>query len=821
MERYICIHGHFYQPPRENPWLEAVELQDSAYPYHDWNERITAECYHPNTTARILDHKGKIVNIINNYSRISFNYGPSLIGWLEEQKPEVFDAIRTADVESQSRFSGHGSALAQAYNHMIMPLAKRRDKYLQVLWGIKDFEFRFGRKPEGMWLPETAVDLETLDILAEFNITFTILSPYQARRVRRIGERNWRDVSGGRIDPTMVYRIGLPSGKQINLFFYDGPVSQAVAFERLATNGEYFAQRLGGAFSGERTHAQLVHIATDGETYGHHTGGGQMGLAYALDYIEGCGIARLTNYGEYLEKHPATYEVEIYENSSWSCPHGIERWRNDCGCNSGGHPGWKQDWRGPLRQAFDWLRDSLTPTWERKCKTLLNDPWEAIHDYIHVILDRSSENTERFFSRHALRVLDEVDKITSLKLMEMKRHLMLMYTSCGWFFDEVSGIETIQVMRYAARALQIAEELLGDRRQSRFLDLLQNAKSNLPEQQDGRQVYIRLVSPSMIDLRRVAAHYGISSMFRDYAERSSIFCYDVERQNYDVHDMRQAKLALGRAKFTSRITQESTLLTFGVFFLGDHNISGGTREFRSEEAYKILVNQLSDAFNKIDFHRVNHLLDTNFGLSTFSLQSLFRDEQRNVVNIILASSLSRAGAYYNEIYERRVPLMRLLIDLSIPLPNVFKTAAEYTINSDLRHLFEARPFNLERISSLLAEAKEVNVAIDATTLEYSLRIAIEKMVSELAGTPMDHSLLKEVELALKLCCSLPFDVKLENIQNTCFQMANTVLPAFRERAAQGDKAAAEWVERFFSLGEYLGIRISTYHPVQPANQKRP
>ena len=354
MERYICIHGHFYQPPRENPWLEEVELQDSAYPYHDWNERITAQCYAPNTASRIFDQEGRIVDIINNYSKISFNFGPTLLSWMERHKPDVHAAIIEADRLSQERFSGHGSAIAQVYNHMIMPLAGKRDKYTQVIWGIRDFRRRFGRDPEGMWLPETAVDIESLEILTELGIKFTLLAPRQAHRVKRIRKgAKWNDISEGRIDPTMPYICLLPSGRTIHLFFYDGPISQDLAFGGLLSSGEGFANRLAGAFADFRDWPQIVHIATDGETYGHHHRYGDRALAYCLYLIESQNMATLTNYGEYLEKHPPTHLVEIFENSSWSCIHGIERWRNSCGCSSGMYPGWIQEWRSPLREAMD------------------------------------------------------------------------------------------------------------------------------------------------------------------------------------------------------------------------------------------------------------------------------------------------------------------------------------------------------------------------------------------------------------------------------------------------------------------------------------
>lgn len=338
MERYLCIHAHFYQPPRENPWLEAIEVQDSAYPYHDWNERVTAECYAPNSASRILDEEGRIKDVVSNYARISFNFGPTLLSWLEEHSPGVYQAILEADQKSWDWRSGHGAAMAQCYNHLIMPLANSRDKKTQVLWGIKDFQHRFGRSPEGMWLPETAVDLESLNFLAESGIKFTILAPLQAKRFRKIGEDKWEEASG-KIDPARAYRCRLSSEREISIFFYDGPISRAVAFERLLEKGEDFASRLLSGFSESRDWPQLLHIATDGETYGHHHRFADMALAYALHYIESQKLSRFTNYGEYLEKVPPTHEVEIVESTSWSCSHGIERWRNNCGCNSGGHAG--------------------------------------------------------------------------------------------------------------------------------------------------------------------------------------------------------------------------------------------------------------------------------------------------------------------------------------------------------------------------------------------------------------------------------------------------------------------------------------------------
>jgi len=576
-ERFICIHGHFYQPPRENAWLDAVELQDSAYPYHDWNERITAECYAPNASSRILDAQDQIVKIVNNYAGISFDFGPTLLSWLDRSAPETYRAVLDADRASRQRFSGHGSAMAQAYNHIILPLANSRDKRTQIVWGIRDFELRFGRFPEGMWLPETAVDIDSLEILAEQGILFTVLEPHQAARVRLIGEEMWSDVSGGRIDPTMAYRIVLPSGRSMALFFYDGPISRAVAFENLLSRGEYFAHRLTSAFESHRDRAQLVNIATDGETYGHHHRRGDMALAYALHTIETQGLARLTNYGEFLELHPPAHEVEIVPFTSWSCIHGVERWRSDCGCRTGGEGSWNQQWREPLRSALDWLRDELITVFEREAAPLLSFPWAARDAYVDVVLDRDDAAIASFIRSHAARDLSSPEVVRSLMLLEMQRHAMLMFTSCGWFFNEVSGIETIQVLQYAARALQLASDLGAPGLDDGFLSRLEKAQSNLAEHGNGAQIYERAVIPAMVDMQRVGAHHAVTSLFEIPKPKQMVYGYEVTTMDFSQFEMGRSKVALGRVEVLSEITRETVDLTFGVLYLGDIHLTGGLR----------------------------------------------------------------------------------------------------------------------------------------------------------------------------------------------------------------------------------------------------
>lgn len=809
MERYVCIHGHFYQPPRENPWLEAIELQDSAYPYHDWNERITAECYEPNAAARILDGEGWITQIINNYSKISFNVGPTLLSWMEAKAPEVYRAVLEADRQSRARFSGHGSAIAQVYNHMILPLANRADRETQILWGIADFEHRFERMPEGVWLPETAVDLESLELLAEFGIGFTILAPHQALRARRIGARTWQDVSGGRIDPTTPYECRLPSGRAIRLFFYDGPIARAVAFEGLLSSGEGFARRLTAGFSDERTSPQLVHIATDGETYGHHHRHGDMALAYALQYVEANhpGI-HLTNYGEYLERHPPTHEVEIAENTSWSCTHGVERWRSDCGCRTGGRPEWNQAWRGPLRDALDWLRDELAPRYQEAARPLLKDPWAARDEYIRVVLDRSPENVDRFFADHAARPPEAAERTTALKLLELQRHAMLMYTSCGWFFSELSGIETVQVIQYAGRAVQLAQELFGDGTEPLFLERLARARSNLPAHGDGARIYEKFVKPAVVDLPKVVAHYALSSLFEDYAERERIYCYTVERESEKTFEAGRSRLRIGRARVRTEITGESARMVYGVHHLGDHHLHGGVREFQSEEVYAQTLEEMSAEFGGGDFSEIICLLDRHFGTHRYSLRTLFRDEQRRILNLILESTLEEAEAAYRHLYEEHAPLMRFVADLGIPLPRPFHMTAEFVLNTSLRRAFEAETLDLERIEALLEEARRWDVSLDAPGLGYALERALNQMAEWLADNAGDLALVQALTDTVALVHRLPFDVDLWKVQNVYYRLLKTHYPETRRRADEGDDEAKAWLERFVPLGEKLSVRVS-------------
>ncbi len=813
MEKYVCIHGHFYQPPRENPWLEAVEVQDSAYPYHDWNERITAECYAPNSAARILDGDRRIMDIVSNYAKISFNFGPTLLSWMEACTPSVYKAILDADRLSMEKHGGHGGAIAQAYNHIIMPLANTRDKKTQIIWGIKDFEHRFKRFPEGMWLPETAADLESLDLLAEYGIRFTILAPHQALRVRRKGHGKWRDVSGSRIDPTVPYSCRLPSGRIIDIIFYDGPISKAVAFENILDRGEDLAARILSGFSEKRPWPQVLSLATDGETYGHHKKYGDMALAYALRYLEQQNFARLTNFGEYLERFPPPFEVQIIENTSWSCIHGVERWRNNCGCNSGGHSDWNQEWRGPLREALDWLRDVLAVHFEEKAKVLFGNPWMIRDDYINIILDRSLHKVESFFTKHEIKPLTDEERITALKLLEMERHLLLMYTSCGWFFDELSGLETVQILSYAARAIQLAKEIFGLPIEEEFCGKLRQAKSNIPEFVDGAIVYERLVKTSIISLKDVGAHYALSSLFQDYGTEAGIYSYSVNQEEYDKTESGGAKLAIGRVSVKSMITHDVERISFSVAQLGSLFLNGGVRTFLGEEAYNVMKAEILSAFQKNEFSELARQMDQHFGMHTCSLNHLFRDQKRRVLALITERLLEKFENKHREMYEESKVLMELLHTNYVPVPSVLLNIAALVSKADLQNIFRKQMVDVGAVEEIVGNLKKFNLRMESPELEFAIRKTIEKMMYEFSKEPSDSERLVAMERIIELIRSMAIDVNLWETQNVFFSV---VQKKYRQLVSIADKEnQSEWSNRFCHLGELLSFNMqSLLHKVQ-------
>ncbi|MBL7864317.1 MAG: DUF3536 domain-containing protein [Cyclobacteriaceae bacterium] len=797
--KYICIHGHFYQPPRENAWLEVIEIQDSAHPYHDWNERISAECYAPNTASRILDKVGGVIkNITNNYARISFNVGPTLLSWMENYDKETYQAILDADKESLERFGGHGSAMAQVFNHMILPLANRRDRETQVIWGIRDFEMRFNRKPEGMWLAETAVDTESLEILAEQGIVFTVLAPRQAKATRHIGDKEWHGVNDQTVDTRKAYRCDLPSGKSIALFFYDGDISQGVAFNGLLFDGKRFAERLMEGIDKDDPSPQLVHIATDGETYGHHHKSGDMALAFCLDYIEKHSEVNLTNYGQFLAMFPPQHEAQIIENSSWSCVHGVERWKSNCGCN-GGKAGYTQTWRAPLRESLDWLRDTLIEIFETEGGKLFHDPWNARNEYIRVTLRRNPEVIDRFIQEHAR---PEVDVNKALRLMEMQRHAMLMYTSCGWFFDELSGIETVQVIQYACRAIQLSKQLTERVLEGEFLKRMEQAPSNVALYGNGAGVYKKLVIPSKTNLSRVGMHYAVSSIFEEEPENLPLFNYMATNEFFVKKEAGEQKLVIGITKVRSLVTRSEKRFAFAVIYLGKHDLIGNLSLNIELDKFSGMQFRMIDAFEDGRLGDVITIMQTYFGPEKYSIWSLFKEEKRKILDMIARQGLEDIEASLRRTYDRDYPLVNALSNNDIPIPNAYRTTFEYILNADLQKCFKLDRINIKTLERIAAEMKRWNLKIeDPKTVE---RIAGESIYQELRRIHVERDNVKRIQRLNRLFPIME-RFELEPIvyksQNLYFEMS------LDNKERKAGELTPEWLDQFSVLGDNLGVKV--------------
>ncbi len=806
-DKWVCIHGHFYQPPRENPWLEAIEPQPSAHPYRDWNERITAECYRPNTAARVVDGQGTIIQIVDNYQRMSFNVGPTLMSWLEHRARDVHDALIAADRASRDRFSGHGSAMAQAYNHMIMPLASARDRATQVRWGIADFKHRFRRAPEGMWLPECAVDTASLEALAAEGILFTVLAPHQAKAWRPPGGE-WRTTP---VDPGRVYKCKLPSGRTIDLFFYDGATSQAVAFERLLSDGHKIISRMTSRELVEGGGPTLCHIATDGETYGHHHRYGDMALAWALRQVEqGWEGTRLTNYAEFRTKVPATWEVQIVEGSSWSCAHGIARWRDDCGCNSGGKPGWNQRWRRPLRDAFDWLRDQTSAALDGVGKLLFLDPWAARDAYIDVLLG-GPEIREQFFAKHAAHPLSAAERVRALSLMELARHAMLMYTSCGWFFDDLSGIETVQCMQYAARVAELLAEVGGNAAEPELIDRLSVARSNLPEAGDGRRVWSLYVRPARIDPTKVAAHVAVHALVEADNNNVAVDGFHVDFLDRVARRSGRARMVAGTLRVRSNLTEAATTMCFAGLHLGEQHVTGGVRPPLDPNEWATTLTELRDSLETGDVFAAQRAIDRHFPGAHLSLGSLLPGSRERVLDAVLGEAIAQAEKELVDTYDQHAPLIRWLVAHDLPVPETLHTVAEASLRRRVLKNLESDDASFSTLRQHMTEAAEVKVSLDTPEIALAASEGLRRLIDRVAASSdgpagLDVNALDTVARAAEITGRMRSSVDLWFPQNATWRLLER-LPELRRRAKSGDANAMTALGDLERLAKALRLAV--------------
>lgn len=816
---YLTIHGHFYQPPRENPWLEDIEEQESANPFHDWNERIDHECYTPNSVARITDSCGKILDIVNNYSLISYNFGPTLLSWLQKYSPKTYQRILDADKISAESFSGHGNAIAQVYNHIIMPLANDRDKFTQTYWGIRDFESRFGRYPEGIWLSEAAVCDDTLAILVDLGIKYTILSPYQVEKVKYSSEDQWQDVSKGNIDPARAYRYNIQKhpGKSIDIFFYDGSISKSIAFEGVLYNGDNLFNRIKQGVVGYRNYDQLVHLATDGESYGHHTPFGNMALAYGLKVRTQTDNMILTNYGEYLEKYPPESEVIIKENTAWSCSHGVGRWNNDCGCSTGGYGHWNQKWRKPLRESLDWLNDKLAEIYEKEGKRFFKDVWSARNNYVSVLLDNSDENIDAFIEGNTKREVSKAELVDCLKLLEMQKNAMYMFTSCGWFFSEISGIETVQIMKYAARAMQLAYEFGYTDLEEDFLEKLSVARSNIKQFGNGADVYKRFVKPSIISNDKIISHWAITSLYEDYEDETDLYCFKIRRHDYEKQNKASTTLVVGRVELTSKVIKETNDMIFALMQIGDNDFHCVIRGYGGSVEYKKIKEDLFTKLNNASITEVIRGLDQHFGKEYCTLKELFLDKKKQIIQELIKGQLNEFSSLYNRIYSDSQASMRHLNDLNLSIPDEFKIAAQYTLsrkfnNSVIENDDYSDIDNFQEALSIHKEADQLRLQIDKSAAEKAFKKLIEqKMVAfvDKMSVPSCDEIIDILEVAEELQLNL----NLGNSQNIyfaklCNGISELVSDLPNSKTKEKDK---ELITVVFKLGEKLSFNLDKYY----------
>ncbi len=757
----LAIHGHFYQPPRENPWTEEVPREPSAAPFHDWNERIALESYRPNAFARVLDERGQVVAIVNNYEHLSFDFGPTLNSWLEEHEPEAYQRVLDAD-----RTTGGG--VAQAYFHVILPLATDRDARTQIRWGMTEFEHRFGRRAAGIWLPETAVNDRVLRILAEEGIGFTVLAPGQA---------------AAPLDTRTPYRWVDPddASKTVDLVFYDGGLSHAVAFELSGLTSQALLDRVQAA-SGEE--GGLITLAADGETFGHHHHWGDRTLAYALAVEAPKRGIEVSTVAAYLGEHPPEEMARVVE-SAWSCAHGVGRWKDDCGCSTGGGPGWNQRWRAPLRDALDVVRAAVDEAFDRRGSEVLRNPWAARDDYVRVLIG-SVERAE-FASEWITG-----DEVVAFTLLEAARHSMAMYTSCGWFFNDLAGLETVQVLRYAARALDCLSELGEPSPLSAMLDVLEQAESNLIDEGNGRDIWMRSVETARVDADRVVAHLALVELLEGREPASRVATFDVEVTDHGHADRGVLAMCWGSVVLRHRRTGRKTEHVYAALHLGGLEVLGATRPPDGGDAATFA--RLRDAFaDDAPVTTLLRLVSDGFGPGEFGLASALPDAAEQILQSAARNLADRFAGAYDQLFSDHRPTLTALAAAGFQLPPVLRAPAELALARRLEAAVAAPAGSLDPADyadalAVAAEARANGVRLVAptalATIERVILLCVERAIHEPAR-------LHEVRALLALATSLGLDPSVGRAQELVYE-------AVRQHERGGD---------LHPLAEALGLVI--------------
>ena len=806
-DKYLILHGHFYQPPREDPWSGVVDRQDSAYPYHDWNARIHEECYAANTDARTLDGSGRIREIVNNYAYISYNFGPTLLSWMEGHDPEAYLKIIEADRLSIERTGGFGNAMAQVYNHVIMPLANEHDKYTQIRWGLEDFKSRFGRDAEGIWLAETAINMDTAAVLADCGIRFVVLSPTQAEAFRDGGDGEWVDVSGNSIDTTQAYRLKTSKG-DLAVFFYDMDISKSVGFEHLLTSSENFRNRILSAFSNEAAHL-MVNIATDGESYGHHEAFANMCLASMVSDNGDGGHFIMTNYAHFLSLFPPRAEVRLKEGNNglgtaWSCAHGVGRWMEDCGCSGGGGPGWNQKWRAPFRNALDFLRDRIAEAGAKAAEGLLKDFWAARDDYIRVILDSSDAGFNAFLGDHAPRILTDGERGQVRMLMEAQRYAMYMYTSCGWFFSEISGIETVQCMRYAARALEFSKDLVPAGTEEKFLEMLSYAVSNIPAYGNGRKVYEDLVLAHIMDGSGVINQYVLERLLSGEQDSDRMYCYRIRLHDLKTVEKDGGTVYSGAAELFNEVTRASGNYIFYIIRKSRLDIRSWIKPFEDarirefldltviESSVPELEKKMGDWFKR-----------------SFTLDDLKFDYKEKLIGELFKTSFLKLHEMQTVDLDGYMELLEYYAKMHIPIPEVERSAIEATLNNEIRRRLKMLEDGGEiddfgSVAGILSAAQATRLNVNISTVETLFGLKIGQYLDMFLQHRGDSNFSQLIRL-IEFANSSSLDFHRKRMENRIFSLLGEL---FSSECIPG-----AFEEQVLMLAESLNIQTGPYHAV--------
>ena len=820
-ERYAVIHGHFYQPPRENPWIEEIERQEGAEPYHDWNEAVTCQCYLPNTASRVV-RSNKIVDLVSNYAYISFNFGPTLMRWLERHFPDVHRAVIEADRASMPRNNGHGNAIAQVYNHVIMPLENIRDKHTEVIWGIRDFEHRFGRKSEAMWLPETACNLETLDVLIGHGMKFAILAPNQAEKAKPITADQWTDVSDGTIDPRRPYRHFMhdKAGRRIenrciDVFFYDGPLSRSLAFGSITSSAMVCADAITTAYGKPECSPALVSVAVDGETFGHHHQFADMCLAYVVKYELPRRKINLVNYARYLELCPPQHEVIIKqgedgEGTSWSCTHGMGRWKEDCGCTTG-RSEFHQKWRAPLRTAFRNLRDALVPVYELEGGKLFHDPWQARDGYIDVVNGRSEDNVMRWLGENMKAEVNNETRTRAIQLLEMQRHAMLMFTSCGWFFDELSRIETRQCMLYAARAAQLCKQLTGLDYEQKLKDDLEQAPSNLPECGNGKKIYSRYVEPAAADWRKIVAQYAIRlALLPDDPTLNEIYDFRIDGTGTQWQALNTWFCGIGSARFFSGITLEQRDGSFFCIDFGGADVKCYVCESPGADAFAAMRQRILEQAPNIVEIGLRSIVQEFFGDRAYTLDDLFREDREKVITALMREKLESWKSYFESILRDNMGLMKRYRELGWAIPPEMRIPSQYALAVELADKFRESQadWNLDRVrgeAGSLELCRQLGFQLDLHEAELILRRMIMAKLDALVRR-VDLADARVLNDLLDLAGQMKMNYEPYEPQNVMFRLLNDVVMGIIGRGEDVEQTA-EAVAAIIAAAGKMGFDV--------------